>query len=60
MFAKIIRWIKSKLYRRKMKRFIKYYRSRPDKFCEEFLEIKLYSYQKKILRDVMKGDGYNY
>lgn len=51
---KIIQWIKNKFRNRKMKKFIKYYRSRPDKFCEEFLGIKLFEYQKEILRKTEK------
>jgi hypothetical protein len=45
--------IRTKLKQRKYKKFIKYYRNNPDRFCEEFLGIKLFEYQRKILR------GYN-
>lgn len=51
---KIIQWIKSKFRNHKMKKFIKYYCSRPDEFCEEFLGIKLFEYQKEILKEMAK------
>lgn len=53
---KLIQWIKNKFHNRKMKKFIKYYRSRPDRFCEEFLGIKLFKYQKEMLREVMNDE----
>lgn len=57
---KIIQWIKNKFRNRKMKKFFKYYRSRPDKFCEEFLGIKLLEYQKELLRGMMKNEPSNH
>lgn len=56
MFSKIIRWIKNKFRNRKMKKFIKYYHSRPGKFCEEFLGIKLFDYQKEMLKKMMNNE----
>lgn len=45
-------WIKTKLKHRKYKKFIKYYKSNPDEFCEQFLDIELFGYQRKTLREM--------
>lgn len=50
----IIRKIHWKLFKRKKyAKKIKYWRDNPDKFCEEYLNIKLFNYQKEILKKMM-------
>jgi hypothetical protein len=43
-------WLKCKKY----KKHIKYWRENPDVFCEKYLGIKLYDFQKKLLREMNK------
>ncbi len=50
----LLQRIKNKRKHRKYKKFIQYYKSNPDKFCEDFLGIKLFEYQKKMLKDTIE------
>lgn len=53
MFKRIYNWIYKKItWRSKKKKYtevIRYYREHPDKFCEEYLGMELYDYQKETL-----------
>jgi len=40
--------------KKKYAKWIEYWRRNPDIFCEEFLGMKLFDYQKKILKDMEK------
>jgi len=53
----IIKWIKNKIKRYKYKKFITYYRENPDKFCEDYLGMKLYNYQKKMIKDYFNNSN---
>ena len=50
-------WIRRRRKAKKYAKAIRYYRDNPDKFCEEMLDIKLFNYQKEILREIMT-DGF--
>ena len=52
----IINKIKHYFFKRKMTKFIRYYRSHPTEFAEKYLGCKLYSYQKELLNKIYKSN----
>ena len=51
MIAKVKQFIKKRRY----KKFVKHYKNNLAKFCEDYLGIKLYNYQKKMLNNTYKS-----
>lgn len=47
--------IKDNLNNKKWKKFISYYRKYPDKFCIDVLNLKLYMFQRLILRAMARN-----
>lgn len=52
----IINKIKHYFYKRKMTKFIRYYREHPAEFAEEYLGCALYPYQKEMLNKMYKNN----
>lgn len=52
----IINKIKYYFFKRKMTKFIRYYRSHPAEFAEKYLGCKLYPYQKEVLNKIYKSN----
>jgi len=55
----LISFIGQLFKKRKYKKFITYYRNNPDKFCEDYLGIKLFDYQKEIIKNYANDKNKN-
>lgn len=51
----LINYIKNYFKRKKYKKKIQYWRENPDLFCEEYFGMKLYDWQKKLVREMYKN-----
>lgn len=54
----IINNIKHYFYKRKMTKFIRYYREHPAEFVEKYFGCELYPYQKEMLNKMYKNQNY--
>lgn len=59
-FKNVINKIKRYFYKRKMNKFIRYYRENPAEFAEKYLGCELYPYQKELLNKIYKNNSIRY